>query len=248
MPSIRAVFLDVGWTLAYPQRSIWEIFAALAVRRGATTDARACEQLVRSLWSIGQQIAEEQFHGGRQYSDSDAEFAMLFEQMSALLFSQLGIEGDRSELTREFLAAFWREANWQAFPEVAEVLPQLRARGVRLGVLSNAPTDLPSFLERLGISPHLDFAVVSAIEGVKKPDRRIFEIAIARAGVEPHEALHVGDMYLEDIVGGRAAGVKTLLMERGEHSLFPSYRESDGREPGNPHVIRNLHELLAYLD
>jgi len=242
------VFLDVGWTLAYPQRSIWEIFAKLAVRRGADTDARACEQLVRSVWGIGQQIAEEQFRGGKQYSDSDAEFAQLFEQMSALLFNQLGIEGDRGELSREFLDDFWREANWQAFPEVAEVLPEFRARGIRLGVLSNAPTDLPSFLDRLGIRPHLDFAVVSAIEGVKKPDRRIFEIALDRAGVAPHEALHVGDMYLEDIVGGGAAGVHTLLMERGEHSLFPNFRESESREPGSVRVVRNLHDVLAHLD
>jgi len=248
MSAIRAVFLDVGWTLAYPQRSIWEIFADLCTRHGVTTSAFTCEQMVRSLWGVTQQLAEEQFHSGRQYSDSDAEFAMLFEQMAALIFTQLGVEGERADLTREFLSEFWREDNWRAFPEVAEVLPRLRDRGVRLGVLSNAPTDMPSFLDRLGIASHLDFAVVSAIEGVKKPDRRIFEIALARAGVAAAEAVHVGDMYLEDIVGGRAVGVRTLLMERGERALFPSFRESSERSLDPSSVIRDLHGLLSYLE
>ncbi len=247
MPAIRAVFLDVGWTLAYPQRSIWEIFADLCTQQGVPTTAFACEQLVRSLWGVSQDMAEQQFHGGRQYSDSNEEFAMLFEQMAALIFAQLGVQGERTVLTRQFLEAFWREDNWQIFPEVTEILPQLRRNGVRLGVLSNAPTDMPSFLERLGITPHLDFAVISAIEGIKKPDRRIFEIALARAGVAPEEALHVGDMYLEDIVGGGAAGVRTLLMERGERALFPSFRESKERNLDSAQVIEDLHGLLTYL-
>ena len=102
----------------------------------------------------------------------------------------------------------------------------------------------PSFLERLGLAPHLDFTVVSAIEGVKKPDRRIFEVTLARAGVAPHETLHVGDMYLEDIVGGRAAGVNTLLMERGKRALFPNYRESAGRNMAASTVVNSLTDIL----
>ncbi len=248
MPAIRAVFLDVGWTLAYPQRSIWDVFAGLCAERGVAVTALACEQLLRSVWGASQQTAEEQFRGGREYSDSDAEFALAFEHMAAFIFTQLEVEGDRSQLTQQFLQGFWREDNWRAFPEVGEVLPRLRERGVRLGVLSNAPTDLPSFLERLGIAKHLDFAVVSAIEGVKKPDRRIFEIALSRAGVSAQEALHVGDMYLEDIVGGGAVGVNTLLMERGERALFPNFRESESRSLPPGTVVRDLHEVLARVE
>jgi FMN phosphatase YigB (HAD superfamily) len=128
------------------------------------------------------------------------------------------------------------------------VLQALRGRGVRLGVLSNAPSNLPSFLEQLGVAPWLDFSVVSAVEGVKKPDRRIFEVALSRAGVAPAEALHVGDMYLEDVLGGRAAGIKTLLMERGTRSLFPSYRESEGRGLEPDAVIGDLRAVLLRVD
>jgi len=246
--TIRAVFLDVGWTLAYPRRSMWEIFADLCADAGVSVTPAACEQLVRSLSRATHEYAEQQFRSGAQYEDSDAAFAGMFAQMGRMIFAQMGVTADHGELMQRFLQRFWNETNWTRFPEVVEVLQGLRARGLRLGVLSNAPSNLPTFLEDLGVAPLLDFSVVSALEGVKKPDRRIFEVALSRAGVAPAEALHVGDMYLEDILGGRALGINTLLMERGAHALFPSYRESEGRGLEPAAVIGDLRAVLARVD
>src|SRR5262249_28776812 len=161
MVGIRAVFLDMGWTLAYPRASLWEIFADLCTEAGPPTAPDACEQLVRTLWSHGQAQAERQFQSGACYADSDEEFAGLFAQMGRLIFSKMGVPDGHDELARRFLQRFWNETNWAAFPETVEVLAALRARGVRLGVLSNAASDLPRFLDRLGVSPYLDFVVVS---------------------------------------------------------------------------------------
>jgi HAD superfamily hydrolase (TIGR01549 family) len=244
MDAIRALFLDVGWTLTYPRATIWEIFAELCADAGAPASPEACERLVRSLSRMAQEEAERRFHNGASYSDSDEEFSGLFEQMARLIFGQFGVADGHAELMQRFFQRFWNEDNWAVFPEVRQVLPALRARGLRLGILSNAPTNLPGFLDRLGISPYLDFKVVSATEGVKKPDRRIFEVALARAGVAPHEALHVGDMYFEDILGGRAVGLQTLLMERGERALFPSFRESEGRNLDPSAVVSSLSQVL----
>ena len=58
------------------------------------------------------------------------------------------------------------------------------------------------------------------MEGVAKPDPAIFERALARAGVAPHEALHVGDSLREDYHGARAAGLSALLLER--HGTGPA--------------------------
>jgi FMN phosphatase YigB (HAD superfamily) len=71
--------------------------------------------------------------------------------------------------------------------------------------------------------------------------------AVSRAGVAPHETLHVGDMYLEDIIGGRAAGLNTLLMERGKRALFPNYRESEGRNLEQTAVVNSLTDVLEHL-
>jgi putative hydrolase of the HAD superfamily len=248
MKPVRTVFLDVGWTLAYPRRSIWSIFSEIAGSAGHGLEPRQFEDLVRQFWSSGQSIAEEQFRSGATYSDSDEQFAAMFHQMGSLVFGHFGVPGDHAEHTTRFLEAFWNEDNWVPFPEVHDVIAEIRRRGLRVGVLSNAPSNLLVFLERLGLTPHLDFAVISALEGVKKPDRRIFEAALARAGVEPDEAVHVGDMYIEDILGGGAAGLRTLLMERGDNSLFPSYRESQGRQLPSEQVVSDLHQVLDRLD
>jgi FMN phosphatase YigB (HAD superfamily) len=57
----------------------------------------------------------------------------------------------------------------------------------------------------------------------------------------------VGDMYFEDIVGGRAAGVNTLLIERGRQALFPSYPESEGRNVDPRLVVNDLTEVIDRL-
>ena len=247
MPRTRAVFLDVGWTMAYPLASMWEIFADLCGDAGVPATAAECERLVRMVWRAAAEQAEERFRDGAEYSDSDAEFAAMFEQLGRVVFAQLGVGGDHAALAHRFLERFWSDSNWAVFPEVHDVLGALRGRGVRLGVLSNAPSNLPLFLDRLGIAPLVDFAVVSAIEGVRKPDRRIFAAALERAGVEPQAALHVGDMYLEDVLGGGAVGVRTLLIERGPRALFPSFRESEGRAMAAGTVVDNLAQVLERL-
>jgi len=244
---IRTVLLDVGWTLAYPQRSMWEIFADLCTEAGAPTTALACEQILRSVWGPSQEQSEQRFRAGAQYPDSDEEFYTAFAGLGRFLFAHLGVPTDDASLMQRFMQRFWTEANWVRFPDVTEGLQALRARGVRLGVLSNAPSDLPRFLDHLGLSPHLDFVVVSAIEGVKKPDRRIFEAALSRAEARPDEVLHVGDMYLEDVIGGRAAGVRTLLMERGARALFPNYRESQGRPIDAESLVTDLIQVLDHV-
>jgi putative hydrolase of the HAD superfamily len=244
---IRTVSFDVGWTLAYTHRSLWEIFADLCNEVGASTTALACEQIVRSIWGASQDQSEQRFRAGAEYPDSDDEFYTVFAGLGRFLFAQLGVRADDASLMQRFMERFWTEDNWSPFPDVVDALRALRAEGIRLGVLSNAPSDLPRFLDRFGLTPYLDFVVVSAIEGVKKPDRRIFQAVLRRAEARPDEVLHVGDMYVEDVVGGRAAGVHTLLMERGSRALFPNYRESEGRSLDASNLVSDLTQVLEHV-
>ncbi len=245
---VRAVFLDVGWTLAYPQRSIWEIFSDICREFGVDVAPERCESVIGTLRRDLHAHQEASFREGASYSDSDEEFAGGFAQMGEVVLGHFGVDAPAAEFNRRFLSAFWTEGNWRAFPDTLEAIDLLKERGARVGVLSNAPTNLPAFLAQLGIAPRLDFAVVSASEGFRKPDRRIFARAVERAGVAPEDAIHVGDMYLEDVLGGRAAGVRPLLIERGEHSLFPSFPESHGRDVAPGDVVRNLHDVIERYD
>lgn len=247
MPAVKAVFLDVGWTVVYPLRSMWEVLAEVSAEAGAPLAAAEAERIVHRLMMAGRAHALAQLDGGAAYTDSDAEFGAQFDAMSRAVFAVGNVPGDRTELGARFLARFWTRQNWQAFPDALAGIRRLRAAGVRVGVLSNASSDLLLFLERCGLLPHFDFTVVSAIEGIKKPDRRIFERAVAAAGVRAADAVHVGDMYVEDILGARKAGIRPLLMDRGAQGMFPNHPEVAAHPPETFEVVRDLDGVLAAI-
>jgi len=56
--------------------------------------------------------------------------------------------------------------------------------------------------------------VASAAVGVEKPDRRIFDLALARAGVPAHRVVHVGDDYEADVLGAQGAGIDAIHLVR----------------------------------
>lgn len=115
-----------------------------------------------------------------------------------------------------------------AYPEVPAVLRALRERGLRLVVCSNWDLSLLDVLDRTGLAPLLDGAVVSAVEGVAKPDGLMFTRALAVAGdVAPGAALHVGDSVAHDVAGALAAGLRPVLVARDGDEV----RSLDGGGP-----------------
>lgn len=247
MPRPKALFLDVGWTLVYPRESIWEALAAVVREMGGTLSSAGVEALVHRLTIAAREQTVAKFGPASEYTDSDEEFAAMFTAVGRVVFSAAGIEDDHGGLMQRFFQRFWTGENWAVFPEVFAALERLRGRDVRVGALSNAGSDLLGFLDQLGLARFLDFAVVSAVEGTKKPDRRIFAVALQRAGVAPQEAVHVGDMYVEDILGARNAGVRALLMERGRRAMFPGHAESASLAAESIEVVRNLDDVLTAI-
>ena len=126
---------------------------------------------------------------------------------------------------------------WELVPEgVVPALERLRARVPRLVVVSNANGRLHVVMERLGLARFFDVMLDSHLEGVEKPDPRLFEIALERAGGRPETTLHVGDFYWIDVQGARAAGLRAVLLDSA--GLYP---EADCPR------IRSLAELPGLL-
>jgi len=103
---------------------------------------------------------------------------------------------------------------FRPYPEVPDVLRQLRARGVRIVVVSNWDVSLHEQLEATGIAPLVDAAVSSAEVGAAKPDPAIFAHALGLAGVGAGEALMVGDDVDADVRGAERAGIAHVLVDR----------------------------------
>jgi putative hydrolase of the HAD superfamily len=245
--SRRALFLDVGWTLIYPEQSMWELLADLASTAGGTMSAAACEAAIHPLWQASQDHTAAEFRSHSEYEDSDEAFIIVFRRLAELGLSLAGVTSPPDALLDQFVRAMGDWDRWRVYPDVEEHLRLLRNEGVVLVAVSNAATDMPQFLEHLGVGQHLDCVIASAAEGRRKPDRLMFERALAYADVAPHEAIHVGDMGLEDVLGARNVGVASALIHRGAQSLFPSFppKLPAGAE-GTP-IVADLADVRALL-
>jgi putative hydrolase of the HAD superfamily len=130
------------------------------------------------------------------------------------LLGRFGIELADDELER-FLEAehdAWTPARRLGATTHA-LLESLRARGLRLALVSNAfdpPPLLHRDLERMGVAQRLDAAVFSSEVGKRKPHPAIFERALEAVGVEPQRALFVGDALIQDVGGASALGMRTV--------------------------------------
>lgn len=138
----------------------------------------------------------------------------LGEDMTALRKSSLtralesvGYDGVHAEAA---FAEFWRHRHdLDFFPDAIPALDALRSR-YRLGAITNGNADIAL----VGLDQHFDFSLIAAEFGAYKPEPSIFLEACRRAGVAPHEALHVGDDPLLDVVGAKRAGMAAAWVNR----------------------------------
>lgn len=106
-------------------------------------------------------------------------------------------------------------------PDVIPALERLAATGLPLAIGSNANGIIHRVFERAGLRRYFSVICDSEVEGVEKPDRRFFEILVARAGGRPETTLHVGDLFHVDVVGARSAGLRAMLFD--PHDLYAGY-------------------------
>ena len=145
------------------------------------------------------------------------------------------------ETIGECLAIHFRDAYAsysRCFPEVPSALAALRASGLKLGIITNGSTSMQEQkIRQLGLGELMDEVLISEREGLRKPDRKIFERALERLRVAPTEAWYVGDHPFVDMHGAFEAG------------LTPVWRYTPHwQRPAVPvHEIHSLDELVRIL-
>lgn len=102
---------------------------------------------------------------------------------------------------------------WRAFEDAEPTLRTLKARGVRIAVLSNVGIDIRACLVQNGLDEFVDQVVLSYEAGVVKPDPAIFALVLDRLGATGEHTLMVGDSPRDD-VGGATLGIRTLILPR----------------------------------
>ncbi|RXH86765.1 hypothetical protein DVH24_022038 [Malus domestica] len=131
---------------------------------------------------------------------------------------------------RRIYASFGSSAPYSIFPDSQPFLRWVHEQGLKVGIISNAEYRYRDvILPALGVhqGTDWDFGVFSGIEGVEKPNPKIYELALKRAGnLSPDEVLHIGDSMRKDYVPATSIGMHALLLDRFKTSDADEWRKS----------------------
>lgn len=207
MRRFRTLFLDAGGVLVQPA---WREVTPILARHGIEADPHAltaAEPRARRdlddaavIQATGDSVrAGRYFEGVLRYAGVRAPSGTV-----ARVWDEVRARHDRRNL-------------WSEVPGgVVGALDRLRAAGYPIVVVSNANGTVRALLGEIGLGGYFADVIDSTEVGVEKPDPRIFEIALARAGADAASTLHVGDLYHVDVLGARAAGIEAWLLDSAD--------------------------------
>jgi putative hydrolase of the HAD superfamily len=231
---IKTVFFDLYFTLVRYEPTQEELEAMALKDFGIDTNPQVFQRpLVVANEFIYNEVARRPLS-----QRSREEIMLLYTQFQRIVLKEAGIEAD----DKLALAIAGKIQQFQMklvlFDDVTPTMNDLKSRGLILGLISNVDRDISGMLNELGLSSLLNIVVTSADSGFSKPQTGIFLEAMRRAGVQPSEAMYVGDQYQIDCVGARNAAMKGILLDRGGYF---------GNITDCPR-IRSLSELTAHLE
>jgi HAD superfamily hydrolase (TIGR01662 family) len=210
---LKVVFFDLGSTLIYskdPWAPIYE---------------HADRELVNELLHAGIPLNEGSFS-----SEFDTFLASYYAMrgngtletttFSALqeLLEQKGFHNVPDEQIRAALDAMYAitQKNWYLELDAIPTLEKLRSQGYRLGMISNTSDDInvQQIVDRDQLRSYFEVIITSAGCGIRKPDERIFQLALDHFGIPPGQAVMVGDTLEADILGANRLGMYSIWITR----------------------------------
>jgi putative hydrolase of the HAD superfamily len=226
---VKAVFFDVDFTLIYPGPTFrGEGYQEFCAKHDIAVDpARFADAVAAAAPMLDA--------GDHRYSDD------LFIVYTRRIIEGMGGAGPHldacaAEIYREWAAC----QHFELYDDVPDVLRDLSAAGLRIGLISNSHRCLASFQSHFELQGLIAATVSSSEHGYMKPHPSIFSAALQLVDVEPRDAVMVGDSLRHDVEGALRAGMRGVLLHRGD-SPTPA-----ARELGVP-VIRSLRELPTLL-
>lgn len=166
------------------------------------------------------------------YKDKRALFDELIEELP------WSVRPEPGELMAYYKVEYVRNAALKEHAQ--EIIAHVRTR-FKTGLITNGRTEIQyGKIDRLGIRTGFDVILVSEEAGVKKPDARIFEMALDRLGLKPDQCVYIGDHPVNDIEAAAKLGMETVWVKANQ-----PWREELTVRPNA--TIERLSELLDIL-
>ena len=227
---IHAVLFDLDDTLCDDTGQMFESIREVA----SLVPGGNPEAIAQGYWRISHRFWTYEIHT-RPPEPLETIRELLWQQT----LEEAGVMHSSAQLKR--LAARYGEARENTPPPFADAeytLTQLKARGLKLGIVTNGVSESHTGkLARLGLGHFFDTVLMPDQTGFAKPDPRQFHLACQRLGVSPEHTAHIGDSLVSDVGGAREAGL-TAIWYNPENKPRPE----TASEPH--HTIQTLAELL----
>jgi HAD superfamily hydrolase (TIGR01549 family) len=231
--AIRAVFFDVGFTLLRPYPSLRDIVRATCAAQGMVID----DDALAAHAPAAEQYFFRAQHVQKGTWGDNAAINRAWMEYFTLLLEPFVAEPQRSQCAAAVLLAFDQHSAWRPYADVQAALATLSAR-YTLGLISDWGIGLGPILREHDLLRYFGVLVVSATSRRAKPDPHLFETALQRADALGDYTVYVGDSYVQDVLGARAAGIHPILIDRR--------KRHDPAQIDCP-VIHALDELVALL-
>jgi putative hydrolase of the HAD superfamily len=228
----RAVFFDVGETLVHVEPSFADLFATVLAGAGHERSGDEVRDASAHVYARFSEAARD----GSMWTTSPERSREFWTSVYDRMLGELGVpdgDGLASTLYREFT----RMENYVLFDDVRPTIAELQKAGLLLGIVSNFEAWLEDWFGLHGLIETFPVRMISGIEGIEKPDERIYRLALERASVDAADAAYVGDNPEFDVDPPAALGMFPVLVDRRDR--FPDH--------AGPRV-RDLRELPAILE
>jgi putative hydrolase of the HAD superfamily len=187
--SLRAVVFDLWNTIAKWPHAEW-----------AEIQPRVAERL-----GLSPEEFSERWYGELAHMRETGPISAVLEQFDLSPEAAEDVLELRGAVTRQGLVPV---------PGAAETIAALRERGLKTGLITVCSEDVPRLWAETDFHGLFDAEVFSASVGLRKPDPRIYRLALDELGVEPAEAMFVGDGANDELEGARRVGMEAILIHR----------------------------------
>lgn len=190
-----------------------------------------------AAWPVWRRTTDEHY---ARFVAGEIEFDVMRQERTRAFFAAFGEQLSDTEVAKreEHRMAAMQRA-WRLFDDAVPCLEWLRASGLRLAVITNAPGRYQrKKIASVGLADLFDTIVISGEVGVAKPNDEIFHAACSALDLQPHEVAHVGDRLDLDAEAAVRAGMHGVWLNRSGDPATP---------PECVSVITSLDELPELL-
>lgn len=210
-----ALYFDLDGTLIH-SHGVWNIAMAEALRKAdpalpPVDLARILEARRNTGFTFCWQDTWE------DRSPRGAAFWQTMNERFLRVYADLGIDPQTSQNALPYIRAHILDPkNYALYPDTLELLEACRERGIPCIMISNNYPETIETITALGLPSCFRGFAISGDIGLDKPHREIFDYAMSLCP-ECNRHIMVGDNIHADIGGGKAAGMDTVYVHRGEH-------------------------------